>query len=64
MSVRILTSITLVNAATDPVSATAGDMYFNTVDSTVKVYDGTTWNPVGSGGGSSTTDTYSLMGVY
>jgi hypothetical protein len=64
MSVRILANLNLVSAATDPVTAIAGDMYFNTVDLTVKVYDGTTWNPVGSGGGSSTTDTYALMGVY
>jgi hypothetical protein len=64
MSIRILSSVNLVNAATDPVSATAGDMYFNTVDLVVKIYDGTTWNSVGSGGGSSTTDTYAMMGVY
>jgi hypothetical protein len=63
MSIRILSSVNLVNAATDPVSATAGDMYYNTVDLVVKVYDGTTWNAVGSGG-SANVDTYALMGVY
>jgi len=63
MSIRILTGVNLVNLAADPVSATAGDMYFNTVDSVVKVYDGTTWNAVGSGG-SANVETYALMGVY
>jgi hypothetical protein len=63
MSIRILSSVNLVNAATDPVSATAGDMYYNTVDLVVKVYDGTTWNAVGSGG-SANVETYALMGVY
>ena len=51
MSVRILASLNLVSSATDPVSATAGDMYFNTLLSQVKVYNGTIWNVVGSGGG-------------
>jgi hypothetical protein len=51
MSVRILTSLNLVSASSDPASATAGDMYFNTVLNQVKVYNGTIWNVVGSGGG-------------
>ena len=63
MSIRILTGVNLVNLAADPVSATSGDMYYNTVDLVVKVYDGTTWNAVGSGG-SANVDTYALMGVY
>jgi hypothetical protein len=63
MSIRILSGVNLVNLDADPVSATAGDMYFNTVDLVVKVYDGTTWNAVGSGG-SANVETYAMMGVY
>jgi hypothetical protein len=51
MSVRVLASLNLVSAASDPVSAAAGDLYFNTVLNQVKVYNGTLWNAVGSGGG-------------
>jgi len=63
MSIRILSGVNLVNLSADPASATAGDMYFNTVDLVVKVYDGTTWNAVGSGG-SANVETYAMMGVY
>lgn len=51
MSVRVLASLNLVSAASDPITASAGDMYFNTYLNQVKVYNGTTWSPVGSGGG-------------
>jgi hypothetical protein len=51
MSVRILASLNLVSASSDPLVATSGDMYFNTVLNQVKVYNGTVWNVVGSGGG-------------
>ena len=51
MSMRILASLNLVSAASDPTVANAGDMYFNTYLNQVKVYNGTIWNVVGSGGG-------------
>lgn len=51
MSVRILASLNLVSASSDPAVANAGDMYFNTYLNQVKVYNGTIWNVVGSGGG-------------
>ena len=51
MSKAFLSPINLVQSATDPATATAGDVYFNTVLNQVKVYNGTTWSPVGSGGG-------------
>lgn len=34
--------------ATDPGSATSGQLYFNTVDNTLKVYNGSAWEAVGS----------------
>jgi len=66
VSKPFLTPINLVQAATDPVTATAGDMYFNTVDQAVKVYNGTSWNDVGTGtgGGNGNADAYTYMGVY
>ena len=51
MAQRFLTSLNLVQQATDPVSATAGDMYFNTTINLIKVYTGTAWVIAGSGGG-------------
>ena len=33
----------------DPSGASAGDMYFNTTDGVLKVYNGSEWSPVGSG---------------
>jgi hypothetical protein len=36
------------NLATDPGTGVAGQLYFNTVDNTLKVYTGTTWEAVGS----------------
>ena len=32
---------------TDPASPSTGDAYFNSTDGVIKVYDGTSWNPVG-----------------
>jgi hypothetical protein len=54
MSVRILAGLNLVSSATDPVSATVGDLYFNTTSNTVKVYNGTAWTTIAGGGGSIT----------
>ena len=36
------------NLATDPLTGVTGQLYFNTVDNTLKVYTGTTWEAVGS----------------
>ena len=41
----------LPSAASDPGTAEAGDLYFNTTDNKVKVYDGTAWSEVAGGGG-------------
>lgn len=43
----------LPSAASDPGTAEAGDLYFNTTDNKVKVYDGTAWSEVAGGGGGS-----------
>ena len=36
-------------ASSDPASGVAGDLYFNTSSSKLKVYDGTGWNEIGTG---------------
>lgn len=35
----------------DPASASAGDMYYHTSDKKIKIYDGSAWTELGSGGG-------------
>ena len=39
--------------ASDPATGVVGECYFNSTDSKVKVYDGTAWADLASGGGSS-----------
>jgi hypothetical protein len=41
------TAVTLPNSTTDPVSAIAGDMYYNSVSNTVRFFNGTTWADMG-----------------
>jgi len=49
MSVKRLVPLHAVALATDPSAARIGDIYYNTEDEELKFYDGTNWNPVGSG---------------
>ena len=42
--------INLVNLSSDPVSASEGDIYYNTSDDVVKVYANGAWIAIGSGG--------------
>lgn len=47
MSKRFLNPLRLVNLPSDPATGSEGDMYWNTVDKVIKIYNGTTWNPAG-----------------
>jgi len=47
MSVQRLVPLHAVALATDPANPRIGDIYFNTVDSSLKYYDGSMWSPVG-----------------
>lgn len=47
--------ITLATAASDPGSAVAGDMYYNTTSNTPHFYNGSAWLSIGSGSGTVTT---------
>jgi hypothetical protein len=61
MSKFIGNSITLPNLAAAPSSPVQGDMYYNTVDDTVYVYDGASWLDLaaaGGGGGGATWSSY------
>ena len=53
MSKIFKTSIKPVRLSSDP-SGTEGDVYYNTYIKSLKYHDGTTWQVVGSGSGSST----------
>lgn len=46
----------LVQLSADPSTATAGDIYFNSVSSKIKFYSGTEWLEVGAGAGGGTTN--------
>jgi len=59
---KFLTPITLLNSASDPASAEKGDIYFNTTLNTPKVYTGTAWVPVSSGGATVSDTAPSLPG--
>lgn len=51
MSVKRLVSLNALQLGSNPTTAISGDIYFNTVSKELRVFDGTVWNPVGSGGG-------------
>lgn len=53
MAKRFLNPLNLLNSATDPVTASSGDFYYNTTLNTVKVYNGTVWTVISGGGGAS-----------
>ena len=46
--------LTLPIAASDPGSAIAGDLYYNSVSNLIRYYNGTIWSSVGSGSGTVT----------
>jgi hypothetical protein len=52
---KFLNPINLVNLASDPSTASEGDIYYNTTDNAVKVYANGSWVGIGAGGGSETT---------
>jgi hypothetical protein len=49
MSVKRLVPLHAVALEDNPSSARIGDIYYNTVSQELKYFDGTDWNPVGSG---------------
>lgn len=56
--------INLVNLASDPGTASEGDIYYNTTSDTVKVYANGAWASIGSGGGGgSASDSFKTISV-
>jgi hypothetical protein len=49
MSVKRLVPLHAVALDTDPSDSRIGDIYYNTELEELRFYDGTDWNPVGSG---------------
>lgn len=43
MSRKMLTPLNLLTRASDPSSGIEGDIYFNTQDKSIKIYNGITW---------------------
>jgi hypothetical protein len=43
MSKKILTPLNLLTMASDPSSGTEGDIYFNTDDKSIRIFNGITW---------------------
>jgi len=53
MAKQFKTTIAPPSLTTDPTGSVAGEIYFNTTVGTLKIYNGSTWSAVGTGGGSS-----------
>lgn len=51
MATKLLSTQKIVNLSADPVSGSAGEIYYNTTDSELKVYSGAAWSALGGGGG-------------
>jgi len=49
MSVQRLVPLHAVALESDPIAGRIGDLYYNTVESALKYYDGSAWNPIGGG---------------
>jgi hypothetical protein len=65
MSRQFKVPVNLVQLTTDPSTALAGDIYFNSVSSKIKFYSGTEWLEVGAGaggGGATTNHTHDYNG--
>jgi ABC-type dipeptide/oligopeptide/nickel transport system ATPase component len=60
---KFLTPITPPALNSDPSGATAGAIYYNTSDQALKVYDGTTWSVIGSGGGGGSSTATSIQAL-
>jgi len=54
-------TLQLPTSATDPTGTSSGQIYFNTTDNTLKVYDGSDWSASGGGGGSSGVSTFDFF---
>ena len=48
MAKRFLNSLRLVNLSTDPVSASAGDIYYNSSSNAIRYHDGFQWKGLGA----------------
>lgn len=50
MAKRFLTPINVLNAASDPGTASEGDIYYNTATDKLRIYSNGSWADVSSGG--------------
>ena len=54
MAKKFLTPINVTNLSSDPVSASEGDIYYNTVSDALKIYANGVWGNAGGGSGTVT----------
>lgn len=52
--------VTLPNSASDPGTAAAGDMYYNSVSNVIRYYNGSTWQNISSGSSNYTVNKFTL----
>ena len=57
MAKKLLTGLTLVNLPSDPSVGSEGELYFNTSASVAKIYKSGSWSEIGSGGGTTVSET-------
>jgi hypothetical protein len=63
MAKKFLTSITLLNLASDPVSGSEGDIYFNTTTKEIKIYADGSWKSLSGGAESDALSPFLLAGL-
>lgn len=54
MATRLLNTQRIVNLSSNPASASAGEIYYNTSENKLKVYNGSSWGDLGGGSGTVT----------
>jgi hypothetical protein len=62
MSRQFKVPVNLVSLTTDPNTAAAGDIYFNSNNSKIRFYSGTEWLDIGSGSGGTVNHTHDYNG--
>jgi hypothetical protein len=62
MAKQFKTTIAPPALSTDPVGTYAGEIYYNTASSALKIFNGTTWSLLtGSGGGTGTSNSFEVL---
>lgn len=63
MSKKFLSLINLTNLSSDPESGSEGDVYWNSESNKIRIYDGSAWSDLTSGGGGGSSNSFSTISV-